>query len=224
MRSLRKANEMAELLALPAGLKIVSPNEMLMRFLKNEWQIYDGQPNAQDSTLSLFDILISVSMNSRLDTADKVRSVWEGRHAVEEALKGVPVDIALVDKDVPWNELQTLFKVFCDIPYAKEAVASKILHRKRPSLIPIIDSVIGKYLNEVRGHPAPGCISERIIDQIKVFRSVLMEFLPQVSKLSAFASDQGYPISRVRTLEILIWVSSERNEYYRKQAEGETDA
>lgn len=212
-------------LSLPAGLKIDCPEKLLLRFLENEWEIYDGQPNAQDSTLSLFDILVSVSMNSRIDTADKVRSIWDGRHGVQKALTAIPVDARLTDQTPPWEELANLFEVFCHIPYAKEAVSTKILHRKRPSLIPIVDSVIGMYLNKVRGaEPVGKCLGDRLADQVRVFRSVLVECLPSVSELSSAASQAGYPITCVRTLEILIWASCEPNKYYRKSVEGETNA
>ena len=205
-------------LVLPAGVTIADPYERLIRFLENEWEIYDGQPNAQDSTLSLFDILVSVSMNSRLDTADKVRSVWDGRHAVEEALRVVPADIPLECGNVPWGSLETLFEAFCAIPHAKEAVATKILHRKRPSLIPIVDSVIGAYLNKVRGSQLPRgmCIGKRIVEQVTTFREVLLAHLSEMTELCGLVAEKGYPIARVRALEILMWVEIEPNAYYRK--------
>ena len=216
---------MSEPLLLPAQVEIKHPEEMLLAFVKNEWEIYDGQPNAQDSILSLFDILVSVSMNSRLDTADKVRSIWDGRRDVEKALVAIPVDARLTDEKPPWDALANLFEVFCRISYAKEAVSTKILHRKRPSLIPIVDRVIGIYVNKVRGSdPVGKCLGKRLADQVRVFRDVLIESLPRVSELSAVASQAGYPITNVRTLEILIWTATEPNKYYRKQVEGEANA
>ncbi len=65
--------------------------------MRSEYELYDGVPILQDSTLSLLDILLSILMNSRLDTADKVKSIWEGRKPVEDALNCIPVD------SLSWN-------------------------------------------------------------------------------------------------------------------------
>lgn len=54
---------------------ITRADTKLQRFLEKEYELYDGYQSTEHSTISLIDILISIMMNSRLDTAEKVRSI-----------------------------------------------------------------------------------------------------------------------------------------------------
>jgi len=74
-------------LCLTNGTSIVDADRKLSRFMGAEYELYDGIRVPEDSTLSLFDILLSIMMNSRLDTADKVRSIWKGKAPVEKTLR-----------------------------------------------------------------------------------------------------------------------------------------
>lgn len=49
------------------------------------------------------DILLITMMNARLDSADKVKSVWQDRHKIEEALAEIPMDLPLESENVPWK-------------------------------------------------------------------------------------------------------------------------
>jgi len=201
-------------------LTVNRPAEKLKRFLEAEWEIYDGAPVAQDAKLTLLDILVSVSMNSRLDTADKVKSVWDSRDSVEKGLNLVPGGVSLTDENVPWDGLKVLFDVFCAVRYVKEAVATKILHRKRPALIPIIDSIVAAYLNDSRTCSLPRAISigDRLVGNMRCFREQLLGCLSQITALCEMAALEHRPITPVRALEILIWTAREPRGYYRKGA------
>jgi len=90
-------------LHLPNNLEIVDADRKLTRFMKAEYELYDGVTVAEDSTLTLFDILLSIMMNSRLDTASKVQSIWKSKQAVEKALDRIPPDVSLEDELIPWD-------------------------------------------------------------------------------------------------------------------------
>ena len=62
-------------LHLPNGYVIPFADRKLVRFMESEYALYDGIDVPQDSPISLFDILLSIMMNSRLDTASKVQSI-----------------------------------------------------------------------------------------------------------------------------------------------------
>jgi len=85
------------------GTEITDADTKLLRFLRSEYEFYDGVPVAHDSTLALSDILLSNMMNSHLDTATKVQSIWRGRGPVEQALAAIPTHIALEGESVPWD-------------------------------------------------------------------------------------------------------------------------
>ncbi len=217
--------EYMDKLVVSPELTIEKPEKKLLAFLRSEWLLYDGQPVSQDSQLELFDILVSIMTNSRLDTARKVWSVWNGRTEIEDALSEVPADIALTDPEIPWEKLGRLFDVFCGIKYAKEAVTTKVLHKKRPDLIPILDSVTCKHLHDCAGNPVPRGASRGVylVEYMKRFREQLLGCLPQITDLCGLAASLGMPITRIRALEILMWVELEPSGRYREQADTDSD-
>jgi hypothetical protein len=109
------------------------------------WDIYDGAPAKCDSILTVSDIVLSVALNSKLDTRTKIWYVWKNRDGIEFALSKVPNDISLVSDNIPWQELNDVFGKFLTTKHAKESVTTKILHKKRPYLIPIFDKVVKEY-------------------------------------------------------------------------------
>jgi hypothetical protein len=114
-------------------------------FTDGGWDLYDGVAVARDATITVSDLVLSVTLNSQLDTRNKVWHVWQHRSAIEQALTHIPPDLSLEADIIPWSELHNLFEQFCAIKYAKEAVATKVLHKKRPALIPVYDRFVGVY-------------------------------------------------------------------------------
>jgi hypothetical protein len=75
-----------------------------------------------------------------------------GRAAsVARALKQLSLSATLVSPvdGVPWEALGHLFATLEGLPGVKLARATKILHKKRPALIPILDDVVVRYLELV---------------------------------------------------------------------------
>ena len=201
-------------------LTIERPATKLLRFLQAEWELYDGIPVARDDRIQLFDILLSIMMNSRLDTADKVRAIWNDRTkraAAEQALGRIPPQASLLDGQVPWNDLADLFNSFCSIPYSRAAVGTKILHKKRPVLVPIIDSVMSGYFQSCQTVIPPNSapVGDRLVANMQCFREQLFGCRAEIASLCVFAEAQGFAITAVRALEILIWIEREPNGYYR---------
>ncbi len=110
------------------------------------WEWYDGvatDPHAIEPV----DFSITIAMNSRA-TAGRMKAFMERRRQLEERLARVPEDVRLA-KDTPASVLQAaadLFDEACQAVGTKLALASKVLHRKRPLLIPMLDKVV------VNGH------------------------------------------------------------------------
>ena len=204
-------------LVLGNGTQVRHADAKLLRFMQSEFELYDGIPVLQDSTLSLFDILLSVMMNSRLDTADKVRSIWKNKKPVEEALSRIPTDVSLEDDNVPWDDLKALFDAFCAILWAGPAVSTKILYKKRPNLIPIYDSVISACINDCNDEPSlPQGSSEgaHMIRGIKCFRKLLVGSIGGIQHLRNLPEMRRFPVSPTRILEVLLWIENEDNGYY----------
>jgi len=202
-------------------LDLTDAEGRLSRFLTNEWELYDGVSVPSDPEISLLDILLSIMMNSRLDTADKVRSIWKGKAGVEWMLARIPPDLALTDETIPWDHLSELFAAFCAIKWAGPGVATKILHKKRSALIPILDSVVLANL-----HPflPPPFLQRRqpdpvyMVEKLKLFRELLFCHEDRICELRECCAGERYPISPIRALEILLWTQWEPRGYYRTES------
>jgi hypothetical protein len=72
------------------------------------------------------------------------------RGTIERALRAVAVDASLAGaaKSVPWLALRQLFEAFADTRGVSFAKMTKALYPKRPTLIPVLDSVVQKYLQD----------------------------------------------------------------------------
>jgi hypothetical protein len=187
-------------------------------FADGWWDIYDGVPTAHDATITVPDIVISVALNSQLDTRTKVWHVWQERAAIEQALARIPSDLSLEADDIPWLDLHTLFERFCAIKHAKEAVTTKILHKKRPALIPIYDRFVGAYFQSTfdpqvcrkRGAPF-------LVAYMQCFRAELRAYRSELHALCAAMAKNGWSLTPVRLLEVLIWMENEPKGYYRER-------
>src|SRR6059058_2756749 len=83
-------------------------------------------------------------------SAAEIAAILERRRAIERALRAIaPHDsLAGAPNSVPWLPLRQLFDAFADIRGVGFSKMTKALHRKRPALIPMLDSVVQKYLED----------------------------------------------------------------------------
>ncbi len=177
-------------------------------------------PIARDDNIALFDILLSIMMNSRLGSAEKIRTVWNDREhmtAAERMLGQIAPAASLLDEVVPWNHLADLFNSFCAIRGVGPAVATKILHKKRPALIPIIDSVMIGYFKAEKMQTLPDSspIGNRIVVNLRFLREQLMSCREAIESLCEQAASAHYACTPLRVLEVLIWIEREPIGYYR---------
>lgn len=124
--------------------------------------------------------------------------------------------VALQDADdAVVDQVAALFAVLDEAPYAgrgvRGTIVSKVLHRKRPDLVPLYDSRI------FESYTAPGAI-ERSAHRtwrasmtllLRQMRDDLREEAAAFDALVAVAEGAGAPLTRLRILDILIWRTAE---------------
>ena len=115
---------------------------------------------------------------------------------------------------IPWDAVHALFNEFETISGAKLAVATKILHKKRPQLIPMVDS-------KVFDHYADRCPTLRkltmgpvAVRSMQLFRDDLVATRGSVEALVFDLQQHGFSLTPVRVLEILIWIDGSKTEPY----------
>ena len=214
------ARGVASVLHLRDGRSTANPLERVRRFCDSEYRLYDAVDTVQDGTLTVHDMLLSVAVNSRLD-AKGLSSIWRARDGVERHLRQISPTISLIDSElrIPWRAIAAMFEEFEHIKHAKLAVASKILHKKRPTLIPIMDDIVRRYYRRAypdlawsrKCGPLSGQLMRHARDDLLAARS-------QLESLASMLQTEGHPLTLVRLLEVLIWMEAEPKGHYRCEA------
>lgn len=133
-------------------------------------------------------------------------------------LKGIadlpPVALHDADDDVI-EAVAQLFAVLDEAPYAGKGVRgtiiSKVLHRKRPDLVPLYDSRI------FESYTAPGAIErsahrswrESMTLLLSQMRADLQNEEKAFTELVGVASGAGVGLTRLRILDVLVWRTAE---------------
>ena len=107
---------------------------------------------------------------------------------------------------VPWLPLMQLFDAFADIRGVGFSKMTKALHRKRPALIPILDTFVQAYL--AKDDPAAlssGSFGERAIALVRSYKQELDRNRSVLRELRQELAGRSYRLTEVRILDILIW-------------------
>jgi hypothetical protein len=208
---------------LRSGCVIEDPLERLMRFCREEYDYYDGILSSDPNRVEPIDVLATVSMNSYVNNAVRIRSVHRNLAGIcDPLLAQIPVDADLLFFDVYERRVRALLEAAIQVPGVLIPVATKVLHRKRPFLIPMLDNVVIGYYLETSGHSdrwpwsqdkskAAAVASEVLRD----FRDDLHALNTEIEALRETLRVQGYSLSPVRILELLVWTQVEPVGYYR---------
>lgn len=166
------------------------------------FRYYDDAPATPPNTILPTDICITITLNSRAGYK-QVHSVIQHKANIEEALSQVPVELTLLDSidDSMKEKLNFLFKNIC-VPHIRLSTGSKILHRKRPSLIPIMDRNIQHHYRSIIQDA--GVESDKAIQIMGQFKNDLAQNHNLLKALIENDSRLSH-VGPLRLLEALIW-------------------
>ncbi len=127
---------------------------------------------------------------------------------IEKKLAEVPSSITILDKteNIPWMSISELFDAF-RVPYVTTARYTKILHKKRPNLIPILDRHVrdGYLLPTIaRGTMAGFSDAEKATYLVREMKKDVAKNGEALYWLHEWQG-KPFPISILRILDILIW-------------------
>ena len=104
---------------------------------------------------------------------------------------------------VPWLPLRQLFNALADIRGVGLAKMTKALYPKRPALIPMLDSMVQKYLqDDDLGAQAP--FAERALGLVRSYQRDLHHNWAAVQAVRQDLARRGYGLTEVRILDLLI--------------------
>ena len=206
---------------LQSGLNVSNPGRRLLQFCENEYAYYDGIPSGDPNRVEPLDVLVTVSMNSFINTAPLVRDIHRGlAEQCNQILGDIPEDADLLSPVPPLEIVHRLLHAAVQVPDVLIARATKVLHRKRRSLIPMLDSVLLshylKLLQRKDETQEKSKAADAAMDVLWAFRNDLMDARPQLEALSQSLRPK-FTMTPLRILEVLVWTEKEGSQpgYYR---------
>ncbi len=216
---------------LPSGLVLKEPQLMIKLFMGMQYLRYDAAQIRQDNNLQKQDIRAANLLNARMRQTAQEALLRKGR-SINDALTLVPnnLDLSKAGENSPvWQNIQKLLEMMCAVDYVGLASATKVLHKKRPRLIPILDAVIQRYYIQTShvGHPPTDLASHSSYEAdlgvwlTRCLRQDLLSCEPEISELCGMLRTLRAELTPVRVLEVLIWAEKEQGNrgsgYYRRQ-------
>jgi hypothetical protein len=195
---------------LRGGVIVEHPLELALEFLA-AYSGYDAADASGPGSFDEGDLRLANRGGARI-AAVEIEAILGRRGEIERALRRIHPDASLADatSSIPWIQLTRLFDAFADIRGVGFSKMTKALHKKRPALIPMLDSVVQGYLTRDPGTPSTGPFGERAAALVRSYKSDLDRNRPVLHELQQELANRTYRLTEVRILDLLIWsVSAE---------------
>ena len=170
--------------------------------LDASYRNYDLVRVEEDNSLTMGNIRLANRMVARMKP-EIVQSVMNRAESINSVLAHIPTGLELSNSAVPWVALNDLFRAALG-PQIRAARATKILHKKRPHLIPILDSVVVSYCQSVNRH-SDGDEASMMVDCLRTIKTDIERNLDTFRRL---ISVTNLKLTVVRVHDILVWAYS----------------
>ena len=194
-------------------LEVEHPDQVLLDHLdtRNSWSFpaYDRLVTNGSAVLVDGDLLAPVLIGTAVDR-DRFLLLRELMPRIAGVADLPPAALQDAGDDV-LAQVAELFSVLDDAPYAgrgvRGTILSKVLHRKRPDLVPLYDSRI------FEAYTAPGVLPRATERSWQDFMALLCRQMREdlraeaeaFGQLARVAADAGADLTRLRILDILVW-------------------
>jgi hypothetical protein len=186
------------------GVVVSDPLSAVLGLLKGPWH-FDVSDPSRSASFGEADLRLANRGGARISTAE-IEAVLERRGTIEPALQAIAFDASLAGgaSSVPWRPLRQLFDAFAGIPGIGFAKMTKTLHPKRPALIPLLDSVVRKYLED-DDLGAKVLFGERALELVRGYERDLDRNGPAVRAVRQELARRDFRLTEVRILDLLIF-------------------
>jgi hypothetical protein len=191
---------------LRGGVELAHPLELALEFLA-AYSSYEAYDSSSPVSFDDGDLRLANRGGARISAAE-IAAILERRGEIERALVKVRRDASLADatSSIPWIPLTRLFDAFADIRGVGFSKMTKALHRKRPALIPMLDSVVQAYLTrDDPGTRSAGSFGERAAALVRSYKRDLDRNRSVLHELQRELASRAYRLTEVRILDLLIW-------------------
>jgi hypothetical protein len=187
---------------LRGGVVIDDPLGVVLGFL-TRWRLDLSGPS-QPASFGEPDLRLANRGGARISAA-QIAAILERRGTIELALGAIAPGTSLSGEEdlVPWLPLEQLFDAFADIRGVGFAKMTKALHPKRPALIPMLDSIVQKYLaGDDPAARAP--FGQRALALVRGYKRDLDRNIAAMRAIRQELGRRGYELTEVRILDLLI--------------------
>jgi Family of unknown function (DUF6308) len=194
---------------LRGGVAVQHPLELALEFLA-AYSGYEAYDSSSPASFGESDLRLANRGGARI-SAVEIAAILDRRSGIERALSNVHSDASLADSasSIPWIPLTRLFDAFAGIRGVGFSKMTKALHRKRPALIPMLDSVVQAYLTRDDSEtPSSGSFGERATELVRSYKRDLDRNRSVLCELQQDLASREYQLSEVRILDIVIWSQS----------------
>jgi hypothetical protein len=195
---------MAPRVVLRNGAEIEDPLGLSIRFLE-AYGSYDFGVSTGPASFGEPDLRHANRGGARI-SATEIAAILERRCAIEGALGAIAPEASLAGaaSSVPWVPLRELFDAFAEIKGVGFSKMTKSLFPRRPGLIPMLDSVVQKYLAaDDPGAQAP--FGERAVALVRGYKRDLDRNRAALRAVRQELARRGHRTTEVRVLDLLIW-------------------
>jgi hypothetical protein len=186
------------------GIEVDNPLRLALEFLEAYGvEAGDFSPASFDES----DLRLANRAGARISAAE-IAAILERRSQIERALGEIHPRASLADPtpSIPWASLTELFDAFADIRGIGFSKMTKALHRKRPALIPMLDSFLQAYLTQDDlDARSSGTFGERTTALVRTDKEELDRNRSALRELQRELANREYRLTEVRILDLLIW-------------------
>ncbi|HJP90906.1 MAG TPA: DUF6308 family protein [Pyrinomonadaceae bacterium] len=184
---------------------------MARRFIREDgsYAKYDEPYVAQNDVLSRADVELVRCFEARTGKVVEDR-ILARRTEIDSVLERIPAKSTLFD-DIDtrlWEALEQLLSVMISIKGVDISVATKVLHKKRSALIPILDSVVRDYLLTVDGISKTKTRGKFAVALMRSYKRDLDANADVLRQLRADLNGLGYYLTECRILDMFVWAYS----------------
>lgn len=186
------------------GVVVEDPVGAVLGLLTGPWH-FDVSDPSRSASFGEADLRLANRGGARISAAE-IAVVLERRHAIERALRAIALDASLAGgaNSVPWLPLKQLFDAFAGLRGIGFAKMTKTLHPKRPALIPLLDSVVRKYLED-DDPGAQALFGERALKLVRGYERDLDRNGPALRAVRQELARRNIGLTEVRILDLLIF-------------------
>jgi len=193
------------------GVVVEDPLGAVLGLLRGSWH-FDVSASSQWASFGEADLRLANRGGARISAAE-IAAILERSGQIERALGEIRPAASLADATslIPWIPLTRLFDAFADIRGIGFSKMTKALHRKRPALIPMLDSVVQAYLTtrDDLGAGSSESFGARATALVRSYKQDLDRNRSALRELQRELASREYRLTEVRILDLLIWSVSQ---------------